>query len=266
MTDQARVESFQEMLTSFAPWKLRRKFVLWVGLFLLVASGAQAASYVQTDGTVVAPILTTGGAVHSYSGNNLEPFANATGAYLYGANLESANLESALLGYAYLYGANLESANLESASLLSVDLRYANLSSANLPNAEVESAYLQYANLSNANLVMTDLNGAHLSGADLNGADLNGAYLRYADLRYANLSGANLTGAYLQNAYWLGASTGSAYYNAETNFTGAWSGDLENSPLFDPVAAGWTLVPEPNTALLLGIGLAGLGMRRRATS
>ncbi|HIM00327.1 MAG TPA: PEP-CTERM sorting domain-containing protein, partial [Myxococcales bacterium] len=32
---------------------------------------------------------------------------------------------------------------------------------------------------------------------------------------------------------------------------------------FDPVAAGWTLIPEPSTALLLGLGLVGLGVRRR---
>ncbi|HIF12522.1 MAG TPA: PEP-CTERM sorting domain-containing protein, partial [Dehalococcoidia bacterium] len=28
-------------------------------------------------------------------------------------------------------------------------------------------------------------------------------------------------------------------------------------------AAGWTLIPEPSTALLLGLGLVGLGVRRR---
>jgi len=32
---------------------------------------------------------------------------------------------------------------------------------------------------------------------------------------------------------------------------------------FDPEAAGWTLVPEPGTTLLMGLGLPGLASRRR---
>ena len=31
----------------------------------------------------------------------------------------------------------------------------------------------------------------------------------------------------------------------------------------EEVAAGWTLIPEPTTALSLTLGLAGLGVRRR---
>ena len=43
-------------------------------------------------------------------------------------------------------------------------------------------------------------------------------------------------------------------YNANTDFTGTF---------FDPVAAGWNLIPEPSTAFLLSFGLAATAMSRR---
>jgi len=189
-----------------------RAFVLWVWLFSLVASGANAASYQMTDGTVVDPILTTGGAVHSYSGPNLHAGANA----------------------------------------VSADLAYADLAYADLDGAVLTYADLTDAHLDGANLFFVDLSGANLTGANLYGADLF-----FADLPDANLTGANLTGA-----VWLGYTSGSAYYNAETDFTDAWSGSSGSTP-FDPVAAGWTFIPEPNTALLLTMGFVGLAGRRR---
>ena len=78
-----------------------RKLVL-AAVLVLVAGAAQASLYLQIGGNVVDPILTTSGAVHPYSGTNLQP-----GAYLLAANLSNAYLSNANLSNANLYGAYL---------------------------------------------------------------------------------------------------------------------------------------------------------------
>jgi hypothetical protein len=126
----------------------------------------------------------------------------------------------------------------------------ATLSGAALALADLDSADLASASLAGANLSSADLDHADLSLADLSGAQLVDTNLRFAVFNGAQLNGADLSGAQLANAIGLGLSSGSALYSAQTDFTGT---------SFDPVAAGWSLVPEPNTALHLGLGLAGLG-------
>ena len=58
-----------------------RRITLFLFAALAVTS-VDAASYEQINGTIVDPILDTDGNVLSYSGNNLEPHANLTGANL----------------------------------------------------------------------------------------------------------------------------------------------------------------------------------------
>jgi uncharacterized protein YjbI with pentapeptide repeats len=97
-----------------------------------------------------------------------------------------------------------------------------------------------FANLSDANLTF----------ADLTFADLSGAYLNFANLSRANLSDADLSGA-----IGLERTIGRPDYNSTTDFTGTG---------FDPVAAGWHLVPEPTSLALLSLGGLLLTRRRRA--
>ena len=182
-------------------------------VLVLIASSAQAASYLRVDGVTIDPIQNVSGGDHPYSGTNLGPSATLADVDLTGANLLGVVLTDAIM----------TGANLTGTILAAADLAGAFLSSANLSDATFGSAY------SGLNVILTG-----------------------TDLTRANLSG--VTG--------LAFVTGVPYYDALTNFSGAWT-DNGTIP-FDPVAAGWNLIPEPSTALLLYLGLVGLSTGRRS--
>jgi hypothetical protein len=125
---------------------------------------------------------------------------------------------------------------------------------------------LEVSNAPGANFTGASLVDAHLGSNILTGANFSNANLTSVEFFFSTLTNANLTGANLTNAYNLQSTTtvgGGAFYDINTNFTGTWA-DYDKTIPFDPVAAGWTLVPipEPNSAILIGIGLSALAVRR----
>ena len=125
----------------------------------------------------------------------------------------------------------------------------ANLTRADLTSANLPRAVLVEADLFRANLTSAYLHRAFLIEANLTEATLFAANLSDAELMRADLSDANLTGA--GNLF---DTFGAAVYNAGTDFTNTG---------FDPVAAGWVFVPEPDIAALqLAVLLSLAGLRR----
>jgi uncharacterized protein YjbI with pentapeptide repeats len=105
-------------------------------------------------------------------GSNIR-FADATRAFLVGADLNRANLQGI-----YLYHANMRRA----------DLAWADLKEAFAYEADFQGTILQ-----NADLRAVDFTGSNLSGANLKGARLEGANFENVNLNKANLSGTSLT-------------------------------------------------------------------------
>jgi uncharacterized protein YjbI with pentapeptide repeats len=106
--------------------------------------------------------------------------------------LRGANLRFADASRAFLVGADLGRANLQGIYLFQANLRRAELAWADLKESFAYEADLQGANLQN-----TDLRGADLSGANLSGANLKGARLEQANLENSNLNNTNLSGTSL---------------------------------------------------------------------
>ena len=106
-------------------------------ILLFAATFVDAASYQKIDGTIVDPIQSVEGGDLPYSGNNLEPGADLTGAILWQADLIGADLTGADLTSADLTGALLWQADL-----ISADLTGALLTGAILIDANLSGSYL----------------------------------------------------------------------------------------------------------------------------
>jgi MYXO-CTERM domain-containing protein len=148
-------------------------------ILLFSTSAASAAWYQKTDGTIWDPIQGYAHGFHQgdhpYSGNNLEPYADLTGA----------TVSYAFLVYADLTGANLTNADLDWAQLRSADLTGVDLTNAYMYATNLDNADLTDANLTNADLTWAGVRNANLSGLDLSnllayvGANWSDAFYDY---------------------------------------------------------------------------------------
>ncbi len=209
-------------------------FWMLIVLVTLTSGTAQALSYKLTNGTQVNPVRTVGGLVHTYQGDLY------SGVYAVGRDLSEAELVDADLSGADLRGAIFDNSHLIRASFRDSNLLGAGFSGANLRSSDFGEAILVGAQIDNAKISDANFAGANLLGANFSSTGI-------IDVRGTDFSST-------ESMMSLGSNV---KYDLNTNFTGAWA-DGGYTP-FDPVTAGWVLVPEPSTALLVGLGLLSLG-------
>ncbi len=106
--------------------------------------------------------------------------------------LRSANIRFADATRAFLVGADLARANLQGIYLYHANMRRADLTWADLREAFAFEADFQRANLQSADLRGADFTGSNLGGANLKDARLDGANFENVNLNRTDLSGTSL--------------------------------------------------------------------------